>query len=341
MNLGQLGTFTENLAKMLDDGIMFDRAIEVASGCMTHRANRKFAADLREALLENIDLTERWGDYKVPPFYLAMLRCGQLTGRLPEALKAAGYFIGQLMPLKVCLKRCVCLSVAAILLSVLVNWIFTRQLPVVLLGLLATVFLLPVYIKPIRRFGDLLLAKLPFFGTWSQQLSLLEFFLCLEISYESTLTVRKMFEYSIAGVGNSYFRRQMAKSLEGIDQRNSFSDSLAVVAFIPRGIIAGVHADEISGTLEKCFHAIASELKKLIEAKLEPIKALATGIVLDCGLLLPLLMILPLFIADRGLVILAIAGMMGFVEAACARMAVAEYLNKAAEVNLWWEEIGR
>ena len=47
MNWFQFCAFTENFAKLLDNGIMFDRAIEVASGSMTNRANRRFVGKLR------------------------------------------------------------------------------------------------------------------------------------------------------------------------------------------------------------------------------------------------------------------------------------------------------
>jgi hypothetical protein len=69
------------------------------------------------------------------------------------------------------------------------------------------------------------------------------------------------------------------------------------------------------------------------------VKAITIAIGIDFGLLFPLLMILPLFIDEKLFVIAAIAAMMGYVELLCMRMALTEYLAKAAQVNLWWEGI--
>ena len=340
MNWSQLSLFTENFAKLLDNGVMFNRAIEVASGSMTRRANRKFAGELREILLNNLDLPQQLASYKIPPFYLAMLRCGQITGRLPQALNAAAYYLRQFMPIKLCLLRCIQLSLAAYLLSLLLVWIFAKQLPIWPLVVLASVFLLPVYVKPIRYGRDILVAHFPFVGTWSRQLALLEFFLCLKIAYNSTLTVREMFDGAIGAIGNLHLRKEMSRTLPPIDRRSSFTDALAAVPFIPRGMIAAVNIDEISGTLENSFHGFATELRKLIDAKLELVKALATAVCIDFGILFPLLLILPLFVANPTIVALIIATMMGYVPLMCLRMALTQYLAKAAEVNLWWNNNG-
>jgi type II secretory pathway component PulF len=128
MNWLELCVFTENLSKMLENGIMFQKAMKVASGSMIHRKNRKFAAKLNEAIIEGIDIQQHLSLCSVPVFYLAILKCGQLTGRLPEALKAANYFLKQLMPLKLCLRRYILFSISAYLVSLLITGIFCQHI---------------------------------------------------------------------------------------------------------------------------------------------------------------------------------------------------------------------
>jgi len=339
LNWLELCVFTENLGKLLESGIMFQKAVEVASGSMICRKNRKFAAELDEAVSKGLDLQQHLSSYNLPLLYLAILKCGHLTGRLPEALKAAAYFIRQFMPLRLRLRRCIQFSVGAYLISLLIAWIFLKRPPLLLLVLLVVMFLLPVYINQLKYLRHLLLAKLPFVGTWSRQLALMEFFLCMEISYNSTLTVNEMFKYSISAVGNSYLRSQMAPSLNAIDHGNSFADSLAVIPFISHGMITAVKTGELSGTLENTFHGFSAELKKIIEAKFELIKALTTACVINYGLLFPLVAILPLFISKNSTLIPTIGAIMGFVPLACARYALTQYLTKSAGVNLWWEQM--
>jgi len=339
MNWLQLKVFTENLSKMLDDGVIFSRAFEVASRSMTSRKNREFASTLGASFVEGLDVRQQLASYNVPSFYLAILKCGQLTGRLPEALKAASFFLNQIIPLKLCMKHCVRFSILAYMISAVIIWFFSNRLNIIILALLALIFVLPVYIGRLKYYRDYCLAKIPFLSTWSKQLALLEFFLCIEISYDSPLSAKEMFDHSIRAVGNGFLRKQMALSLRSIEKRNSFSDSLALVPFIPQGMTSGINVAEISGTMDRTFHSISSELKKIIEAKLEPVKALAMYISINFGLLAPLIAIVPIFVRDPGVAILAIGTMMGFLLIACVRYAFEEYSRKAADVNLWWQQL--
>jgi type II secretory pathway component PulF len=67
--------------------------------------------------------------------------------------------------------------------------------------------------KP-KYYRDWLIAELPFVYNWSKQLALLEFFICLGIAYDSTLSVHEMFQHAINSIDNHYLRKEMAKSLD-------------------------------------------------------------------------------------------------------------------------------
>ena len=131
----------------------------------------------------------------------------------------------------------------------------------------------------------------------------------------------------------------MVRSLKRIEQRNSFAESLSAVPFIPPGIITEISLNETTGTLDRSFHYLSSEIKKIIEAKMEVIKALSTAFVVNFGLLYPLMIILPLFIKNTPFLPLIIAAIMGYMWFLSLRMAVTNYLDKAAVVNPRWQKL--
>jgi type II secretory pathway component PulF len=335
MNLPQLGQFTEGLGKMLADGIEIKRALHVAGESMAAPANRQFAHCLRQALLSGEDLSAPGLSRLLPPFYLTTLQCGILTGRLPQALAAAAYYIRQVLPVRHTLRQYGRYSLAAYLTCIVITWVFRHPPSLVALLILIGLYLLPRRSAALAYARDAILARMPFVGTWIQQVALLEFFSCLEICYDSTLSVPAMFEYSLRAVGNLALRRQLRQSQAAVECGDSFADALRRAKFIPRGMIADIRVHELCGKLELSFHGFAQELRKLIEAKLEPVKAVASGWIISFGIILPLLVVLPAFLkADWLLAYLLL--LMGYLWIGCLYMAVVNYQQKALAVNCWW-----
>jgi type II secretory pathway component PulF len=337
----ELSVFTENLGKMLDDGLMFDKAFDIAGRDLAGSTNRRLVADLKEVFLGSARAEDVLARYHLPQFYLALFKCGELTGKWPKALRDAAGFTHQLAPIIYRLRRCWLFVGAAYLISLIFKWVFLGQSQFLPLAVLAIIFLLPVCSETFRYYRDWVVAKLPFVGTWQKQLALMQFFVCLEIAYDSTLSVREMFVNSISAIDNRFLRRQMLRSVEQIDKRQSFAASLQAVPFIPRGVSALVHTHEISGRLESCFHELSSHLKQIVEAKLEVLKYFSAGIAINSGLLFPLLLILPYVVPKSMLwaVSLIILYMMGFVPIACARAAFRQYLANSAGLNLWYDRL--
>lgn len=336
INLPQLNQFAEGLGKMLADGIDIKRALHVAGGCMAARENRRFADSLGRSLLSGEDLPIQEFSRSLPPFFLTIIQCGIITGRLPQALAAAAYYIRQVLPVRHTLRKYGFYSLAAYLVSITITLVFRNRPSFVVLLALVIIYVLPRWIKKLANTRDLILAKMPFVGTWIQQVSLLEFFSCLDICYDSTLSVPEMFDSSIRAVGNLYLRQQLLQSKVAIERGESFTDALRRVQFIPRGMITDIRVNELSGKLELSFHGFARELRKLIEAKLQPIKALTAGLVITYGVIIPLMVILPVFL-DVDWLGLYLAIMIGELWLVCLYMAVVNYMQKAVDVNCWWE----
>ena len=337
----ELSVFTDNLGKMLKDGLMFDKAFEIAGKHLASPVNRRLIADLKEVFLGVGDTQQRLAQYDLPQFYLALFKCGQKTGKWPKALRDAAGFMHHIAPVIYRLHRCWHFVLGALLIRAVFKWIFLGQSQFMALTILAAVFLLPIYSETVRYYRDWLLAKIPFIGTWTKQLALMQFFVCLEIAYDSTLNVRDMFLDSISAIDNRYLRKQMLSSVKLIDQRQSFSAALQAVDFVPGGMVAVIHPYEISGKLADCFGELVSQLKQIVEAKIEVVKYVSAGIVINSAVLFPLTLILPFFIPKNMLWIFYIlmADLMGFVPLACAKAAYDEYTKKATGLNLWYENL--
>ncbi|MFC1764120.1 hypothetical protein ACFL6U_18850 [Planctomycetota bacterium] len=342
MNLAQLCQFTEGLGKMLNDGIEVKRALDVAGQCMKARANRRFAIRIRETLLTGEDLPVDEFAGSLPPFYPIILKCGTLTGRLPEALSAAAHYIRQVLPVRHTLQRYGKYGFVAYMICFMTTWIFQHRPSFMLLTLFATGYLLPRWFERLAYTRDLILAKTPFIGTWCQQVSLLEFFSCLDICYNSTLSVPAMFSSSIQSVGNRYLRCQLLPSKSAVEQGNSFADAFRAVPFIPCGMVADVEVNEMAGKMELSFSGFARELRKLIEAKLEYVNAQATAFIISYSLFLPAAIILPLFVADEWKEWVAgyFMTLAGYLTLISSYRGFVNYRRKASEVNIWWDTIG-
>jgi len=150
MNLPQLSQFTEGLAKMLADGIEIKRAVGVAGECMQAGENRRFVKCLMTYLLTEDESCIRRFDNSLPPFYLFMLRCGILTGRLPEALSAAAHYVDQVLPVLHTLRRYGWYSLLAYLVCSAVALVFRHQVSFVLIMILLGYYVL------LRRFKAVL-----------------------------------------------------------------------------------------------------------------------------------------------------------------------------------------
>jgi type II secretory pathway component PulF len=336
----ELSVFTDNLGKMLDDGLMFDKAFDITGKHLSSPVNRRLAVDLKEVFL-GVGDSRQLARYDLPQFYLALFNCGQKTGKWPRALRDAADFMHQIAPVIYRLHRSWHFVIGAYLVSLIFKWIFLGQFQLLKLTILAAVVLLPIYSETFRYYRDALIAKLPFIGTWTIQLSLMQFFVCLEIAYDSTLNVREMFLHSISAIDNRYLRKQMLASVDQIDKGQSFAAALQAVPFVPRGMVAVIHPYEISGKLAVCFHELVSQLKQIVEAKLEIVKYASAGVVISSGILFPLTLIIPYFLPKNMLWIFYIimSDLIGFVPLICAKAAFEEYAKKAAGLNLWYNNL--
>jgi hypothetical protein len=86
---------------------------------------------------------------------------------------------------------------------------------------------------------------------------------------------------------------------------------------------------------------MVSQLKQIVEAKMEVVKYASAGIVINSAVLFPLTLIIPFFLPKNMLWVFYIimADLMGFVPWVCARAIYMEYTKRAAGLNLWYTNL--
>ena len=150
-----------------------------------------------------------------------------------------------------------------------------------------------------------------------------------------------MFDNSIDAISNRYLRKEMGACLGPIEKRHSFAAAFQAVSYVPGGMVAAVNTMEIAGRLVPLFDDFAGELKKVVEAKLDVVKFLSTGVAINCGVLIPMLLILPSVLEGETLKVVSfiIAAYSGYVGVCCFYGAIRQYMVKSAEINLWFNQL--
>lgn len=174
MDWKQLVIFSENCSRLLNCGLLHKEAVGKAAEVLTGRRLRRFAEGLLECRVEIRSMFAS----PILGFYGSVVRLGLDTGRLAESLLVGAGYMQELMPVQEVVDRCRWLSVLALVIFAAVSFVYVGFGPALQLLLLLGVLVLPLLLRPLRFVLDLLYSTIPFVGTWSQQLALMEFFFC-------------------------------------------------------------------------------------------------------------------------------------------------------------------
>ena len=336
MNWKELVIFSENFCSLVYGGMLHKEAVEKSSRILTDKKLKEFGKRLRDNELELTDSS--FSSRYITAFYRTILQCGLETGRLPEALEIGGEYLSSMMPLSESLRRCTILSIVSFLVNAAVVYYFRGTVPVLLLTGLIVIFILPNFVYYARYVREGFFANVPFVGTWCKQLALMEFFSCMNICYNSDMHVGKMYEMSAESVSNVYLGRQFAKSFERSETGDSITKTLSSVPFMPRGMSGALAAHEYMGKLEVCFHDFSCELRKLVLAKIEVVKAITVAIVLSIGVCMPLIYVLcALFPRMAFVITLGLGAVSGYVWLGSIQLAYSQFMKRYAEVTIWWD----
>ncbi len=334
MKWKELVIFSQNSARLLYSGMLHKEAISKASSALSSARLKTFANSLIDS---EVKLKRGFFNNPAIDFYLALIKLGIYTGRLAESFNIAANYLLELMPMQVAISRCRILATISLLTFTTVSFIFSdhsiNSKMLILLGLLV----LPQLLIPLRFCRDLLYCCLPFVGTWARQLALMELFSAMNICYNSRMHVKDMYDQSAESISNLYLKSQVNRAFAKASEGESFTQTFNRISFIGKGMISALANHEYSGKLAFCFEEFASELQKIVIAKLEIVKAVSAGIVLSLGICMPLMFILPTMVKiPANILILGLTAINGYIWYGAIHLAWNRYRLRAAKINAWW-----
>ena len=300
MHLLELASYSEGLSKMIADGVMPQKALGVVARFCHHSKNIAFHADLSGALLGKVDgqqtdaLATCLNAHVLPPFYRAILLAGEQSGHVPEAFATGAYYLNHTAVITNLIRKCLWCVVLALLIAVGVT-LFVDHAIAFKTIMVSMTLIVTLFSHRFRRLFDVVIAYTPFISSYVLQLTLMEFLLCMQLMYDSQQSAKCMYQSSLDAIGNVYFKSKMAKGIPVLNRRESFTQAFGATGLVPIEMLMAIETHETVGKLPSCFEVQNQKLKRMIEAKLEPVKALVVVIFINMALVIPAGKILPLF----------------------------------------------
>jgi general secretion pathway protein F len=87
--------FTQGLGSLLKSGLVLDRALHIIGTTSDRRAVRVLCLDIERRVRSGANFGDALSEHGklLPPYYIAMVRAGELGGSLPQGLERLGAFI--------------------------------------------------------------------------------------------------------------------------------------------------------------------------------------------------------------------------------------------------------
>ena len=228
----------------------------------------------------------------LPPFFLPVIKAGEQSGRLVEALAfleshcsllagpASALRNVWLFPLAIMLFGSalkfilyLVMGSAADAISVLAKELF-YYLQIALIVAIAVW-------TPVRYFVDQLRLSLPLIGPLEREIALHRFFRVLALVYSvGGHRVELMIQMAAKTVSNNAARIELLKAATAIEEGATIPDAFRRVGILTGDEQATIEVGEMSGTLEKVFDQISDDLGASMIAKLKIIQPILVRIVM-------------------------------------------------------------
>ncbi|PKK90679.1 MAG: hypothetical protein CVV64_07290 [Candidatus Wallbacteria bacterium HGW-Wallbacteria-1] len=255
--------FTRYFAIFQRSGISMIRSLEI----LRKRARNARFREIIESILADVNggHTLHYAFFKHPvafdPFFVSMVRIGEESGRLHEALDRLATKIEKKMELRrkimgvlaypVVLLTAIFIIVSFFLVKILPNFAsffeamsielpaitklvlaislwFKEYYPLIPAGVLFIAVIFKVFLATESgRFSwDRFVLRIPLFGNLVKQTSVSEIFRNISLLYESGYSIVNAFKLSIAGVENVYINSRLIMAVEDIESGITVSESL-------------------------------------------------------------------------------------------------------------------
>lgn len=227
----------------------------------------------------------------LPPFFLPVIRAGEQSGRLGEALrfleKHCNLLAGPALALRnVWLFPVVILMFGSVMQFILqlilgsVGEAFSVLLAELLGWLQLALVVAIVMLTPVRYFFDQLRLSLPVIGPLEREIALHRFFRVLALVYSvGEHRVEVMIRTAAETVSNNAARLELLKAANAVEQQATIPDAFRRVSVVTPDEQATIETGEMSGTLELAFDRISQETGERMIAKLRIVEMVLVRIV--------------------------------------------------------------
>jgi type IV pilus assembly protein PilC len=287
--LERVSVFAGNLATCLSAGIAIPKALRTGARTFSRGDLKDLiedAADRVEAGMEFAEALEPI-EPRLPAYFLPVVRCGEQSGLLDEALRYLERHCAMLAePARKLRNTWLCPLVIFVIGWVvgLIARLFFAS-PIDFLGFLVrsvftyggiVILLLFVYSTPQGRvFLDRIKLSIPLFGPVERDTAINRFFHVLNLLYSTGgMRVEAMIELAAATVANSVVRRDLLRSAEVIEKGGSISDAFAKPEMVADEHKAIIQVGEESGSLEAAFDTVSRVTAEAVDWRLTVFKQL-------------------------------------------------------------------
>ncbi len=228
----------------------------------------------------------------LPPFYLPVIRAGEQSGRLDEALRFLDTHCKLLAGPASALRNLWLLPVAILLMGsgvrfllILILGSFGEAFAFLfgeLFSWLQLVLIVAIAIlTPVRYFVDQARLSLPLIGPLEREIALHRFFRVLAPLYSvGGHRVETMIETAAETVSNSAARLELRKAANAVQDKETIPDAFRHVNILSADEKAAIEVGEMSGTLELAFDRISDDTGASMIAKIKFVEPILVRIVM-------------------------------------------------------------
>ncbi|MFH0827390.1 MAG: type II secretion system F family protein [Candidatus Omnitrophota bacterium] len=330
----QITVFSRQLATLIRSGVPILRAIHIIMEQSESRTLKAVLGDIHDNLKEGSTFSSSLAAHPdcFSPLYIAMIRAGEDTGALPEALlRVTDYRMKQeefISRLRMALAYPVLMAiVGAATIVFMLTFVIPRltkiflsmgqELPLptqilisisrglseVWVWLALSVIILILIQQSKTGAGKAVLSRLkirlPLFGSIILKVNLSRFCRTLELLIKSGIPILKAIDIAVAVINNEVVKEKLKTSHKELEQGGSFGKSLKTSGLLPSFMTNLVIVGEESGKLAEALSEVADtyeretdEAVRIMTNLLEPLMILVMGLIVA---FIVIAMLLPIF----------------------------------------------
>ena len=328
--------FSRELASLLKSGVAILRSINIISEQSENKSFKAVLSHIHSNVKDGASFSASLLQYPrvFPPLYIAMVRAGEDSGALPQALlRITEYRARQeetLSRFRMALAYPALMAVVGIgtivfmflfvmprLMGMYTNLgqdlpLPTQMLisisnglkqngPLGLLGLLLAIAIMKRQLKTGagRLSWSILTLRLPLLGKFILKAELARFSRTLELLLENGITILKAIDISIPVLDNEVLKNQLKESYKSLEQGGSFGMSLKNSKFFPAFMSNLIIVGEESGKLDDALAEVADSYERDTDEAMKIMSSLLEPLmILGMGLIVGFMviaMLLPIF----------------------------------------------